>query len=215
VRELEIKNGIERKKLMQTIYGYLGTLQVQSMIIQEPDPDSTGADVTRSIIKLKGQRVNSIQLVKAKSFSCSSGEALRFQYRIQLAKELPRDLLSGLKTRVAPIKEGKILGLFGGKIVGVRWIGQRLADMLNRDPEISKTLLRCMQTWDVMEIEIEASSKEVLISGPWFTNPNTIISLYAPGKEYEEQNCVFGYKTIDRIARLIQESLLGEYITVK
>jgi hypothetical protein len=59
-----------------------------------------------------------------------------------------------------------------------------------------------------MEITTAAiSSSEVVIFGPWFTNPNTIISLYSPDRSYEEQNCVFGYPTIDKIARLIQETL--------
>jgi len=216
VGELEIKNASERKKLMQAISRYLETLHIQSLIIQEPDLDSSEAALTTSGIKLKEQKISSIQLIKARSLACASGEALRFQFKIQLEKELPRELLSGLKTRLESIKEGKFLGLFGGKVVGVRWAGQGLADVLNRDQQISQTLLRCMQIWDEMELEIEASTaKEILIRGPWFTNPKTIISLYAPGKDYEEQNCVFGYKTADRIAGLIQEFINREIVSVK
>lgn len=214
--ELEIKNASERKKLMQAISRYLETLHIQSLIIHEPDIDSSEAALAISGIQLKEQRISSIQLIKAKSFACTSGEALRFQYKIQLEKELPDGLLSRLKARMEPIKEGKFLGLFGGKVVGMRWAGQGLAETLNQDQGISQTVLRCMQIWDEMELEIEASAaREILIRGPWFTNPNTIISLYAPGKDYEEQNCVFGYKTVDRIASLIQEFINREFTSVE
>jgi hypothetical protein len=210
VRELETKNAGGRKKLMQAIARYLETLNVRAGVTLEPDLDSTGAALTESVIKLQEQRISSIRLIRKQSGGCASGEALRFQFKIQLSKALDGDVLSGLKARVEPIKEGKILGFFGGKITGVKWVGRKLADRLNQDPEISKSLLRCMQIWDEMELETAASSdSEISILGPWFTNPDTIISLYSPGRSYEEQNCVFGYKTADRIAGIIQKIVNG------
>ncbi len=211
VRELEARNAIDRKNLMQAIFPYLGRLDVKAKLIQEPAFDSTGIAIMEPAIQLKDQRIDSIRVIRAGGSGCGdTGEALRFQYKLQLEKELPTEFLPKLKARTKTIKAGKVLGLFGGKIVGIKWTGQELADILNRDQEISEILLRCAQIWGEMELEIDAVSlSEIYISGPWFVNPKTIIALYSPGKSYEEQNCVFGYKTIDRISGLIQEKVLN------
>lgn len=211
VRELEARNASDRKNLMQTIFHYLSQSGVQGRLIQEPALDSFGVAVMEPAIQLREQNIDTIHLIRTGSSSCGSdGEALRFQYKLHLGKELSAELVPGLKARTKTIKQGKVLGLFGGKIVGVNWIGQKLADILNQDAEISEVLLRCAQLWGDMEMNIDAvSSTEIYISGPWFVNPKTIIALYSPGRSYEEQNCVFGYRTIDRIARLIRERALN------
>jgi hypothetical protein len=205
VRELEAKNAGDRKKLMQAIFRYLGQLEVKARLIQEPAVDSSGVSVVESIIELRDQKLDSIRLVSA-----DSGGALRFQFSIKLEKELQKDSVQKLEARTKTIKTGKVLGLFGGKAVDVKWVGQGLADSLNQDHEISQMLLRCTQLLGDMDYFISAASlSEVRISCPWFTNPNTIIALYAPGKIYEEQNCILGYETIDRIAQIIQGKVLN------
>ena len=211
VRELESRNNAGRNKLIQTISSYLDWSGVKAVVIQKPAIDSFGITVTESVIQLKEQRIESINLFKITSAGCGeSGEALRFQYKLLLGKEVPREILPKLKAQTKTIKMGKVLGLFGGKVTEVKWTGQELAETLNRDPEISKVLLKCTQIWGEMEITTAViSSSEVFIYGPWFTNPSTIISLYSPDRSYEEQNCVFSYPTIDKIARRIQEMLLN------
>jgi hypothetical protein len=206
VRELEAKNAVNRKKLMQTIFGYLGRLDVKASLVQEPSLDSVGVSVLEAAIRLKDRSIDSIHLARKVSPGCgASGEVLRFQYKLRPDRELPRETLSGLKVRTKVVKTGKVLGLFGGKIESVKWTGGQLADILNQDSQLSESLLRCAQIWG-MELEIEApSSSEVMISGPWFSNPQTIVSLYSPGREYEEQNCVFGYKTVEKIANIVRE----------
>ncbi len=194
---------------MLAISQYLGRSGVKAGLIQEPALDSFGVSVTESAIQLKEENIDTIRLVRTSSGSCSSGEALRFQYKLRLENDLPADLVPKLKARTKTIKVGKVLGLFGGKIVDVKWTGQELADLLNQDTEVSQVLLRCMQILEEMDLNIEAaSSSEIYISGPWFINPSTIIALYSPGKALEEQNCIFSYKTIDRIAKHIQDLAL-------
>ncbi len=210
VRELETRHAVERKKLMQVISNYLSQSGVKAVLTQEPALDSFGLSVTEPAIQLKEQTVDSIRLIRVGRSSCGeTGDVLRFQYKVKLEKELSPESSQRLKARTKTIKEGKVLGLFGGTIVGVNWTGQELSNTLNRDPEISEVLLRCTKIWGEMEINIEASRSEFYISGPCFVNPNTIMSLYSPEKSYEEQNCVFGYKTIDRIAKLIRETALS------
>lgn len=211
MRELEVKSAADRKKLMQAIFHYLGRLGVKANLIQEPVFDSLGVTIMESVIQLKEQRIDSLRLIREGNLGCGSkGDVLRFQYNLRLDKELKTESIPELKARTKTVKEGKVLGLFGGKIVDVKWAGQELADILNQDTEISKVLLHCTQIWGEMELNIDAVSlSEICISGPWFVNPNTIIALYSPGKSYEEQSCVFGYKTIDRIAEIIQDRVLN------
>ena len=211
VRELEARNTAGRNKLIQTISNYLDRSGVKAVVIHKPALDSFGLTITESVIQLKEQRIESINLFKMDSAGCGdSGEALRFQYKLRLEKEVPGETQPKLKAQTKTIKVGKVLGLFGGKVTDVKWTGQELADTLNKDPEISQVLLKCTKIWGEMEISTAAiSSSEVVIYGPWFTNPDTIMSLYSPDRSYEEQNCVFGYPTIDKIARRIQETLLN------
>jgi hypothetical protein len=211
VRELEARNASERKNLMQVIFQYLKRSDVNTKLIQEPSRDLLGIAIMEPAIQLKDHSIDSIRLVRAGGSGCGdTGEALRFQYKLHLEKEIPEELVSKLKARTKTIKVGKVLGIFGGKITGVKWNGQELADILNQDQAISAVLLQCSQIWGEMEFEIEAVSlSEVYISGPWFVNTKTILALYSSGKSYEEQNCVFGYKTIERVAKLIHEKILN------
>ena len=194
---------------MQTISDYLGRSGVKSAVIHKTAVDSFGEAETEAVIQLQDQRIESIRLFKMPSASCgTTGEALRFQYKLRWEKEIPGEILPRLRAQTKTIKVGKVLGLFGGRLKEVIWTGKDLAEKLNRDPQISQVLLKCTEIWGEMEITTEpVSSSEVLIYGPWFTNPNTITSLYSPGRNYDEQNCVFSYQVIDKIAGRIHEIL--------
>jgi hypothetical protein len=210
VRELETRNAVDRKKLIQTISQYLNNSGVKSRLNQEPDLKSSDINVTDSFIQVEDQAIDSIRLIRRSSLSCGDDrDVLRFQFRIRLDKELPKEVISKLKAETKTVREGKVLKLFGGKVSGVKWIGQELAETLNRHSEISEALFRCTRSWGDMGLDIRAVSfTEISISGPWFTNPRTIIALYSSGKSQEEQDCVLGYKTIDMIARIIRGQFL-------
>jgi hypothetical protein len=209
VRELESKNANQRKRLMQAIDHYLVQSGYKTSLVQEPDLNSLGESITESAIQMYGQKIDSIRVFRINNAGCSdTGDILRFQYKINLEKSINKEHLSRLRARTKIIKTGKILGIFGGKIANVVWTGNELADILNRDTEISSILLHCAQIWGEMGIEIEAkASTELLISGPCFTNPETIIALYSRDKKYEEQNCVLSLSAVDRIAQHIPESV--------
>jgi len=214
VRELEAKYAVERKKLIQAIAHYLGHAGVQVNLRQEPASGLYGISLAESVLQLKGQRIDSIRLIRSAGSNCADGsELLRFQFEVRLEQEIPAELIPELKVRTRSIKTGKVLGIFGGKITEVKWAGDKLAEILNQDTEICETLLQCSQIWGEMELEITAEApSEVYISGPWFVNPKTIISLYSPDRSYEEQNCVFSYKTADRIGKLVREMVLSKTV---
>ena len=190
---------------MQTIFGYLGRSGIKGRLIQETALDSSGISVLEPAIELKDQGINIIRLVRLHNYS-GSRNILRFQYEISLEKDLSGDLIKKLNARTKARKIGKMLGLFGGKVAGFTWTGQELADVLNRDTEILQGLLSCEQLWGGMVFDIEAiSPSRIHILGPWIGDPGTIIELYSAGRSYEEQKCVFGYQTADKIARHIQK----------
>lgn len=207
MRELEARNTVKRKKLMQAICQYLSQSGVKARLVQESALDLSGIANTETAIQLQEQRIDAIYLTHMSNIGCGeNGEMLRFQYRIKMKKPLPPAIIPGLRARTKTVKTGKVLGLFGGKIAAVKWNGQELADILNRDMEVSDALLNCAQIWGEMEMNISPESlSEINIAGPWFVNPDTIIALYAPGRSYPEQDCVFGYRIADKIAELIHQ----------
>jgi hypothetical protein len=205
VIELQANNSIERNKLMQAVSSYMGQLNVKAALVQEPVGESADMSSGEPVIQLKNQRIDSIRLVQGALSACGdNGEPLRFQYKIVTPKKFSNDFVNRLKARTKTLKTGKTLGLFGGKIVGVKWIGRELADILNQDREISAGLLHCAQIWGEGEFEIQAAgANEVYVASPWFINSKTIIALYSSTRTYDEQECVLGYKIADQIAGLI------------
>ena len=211
VRELETRNAVARKKLMQAVSHHLEKTGIKCRIIQEPDIDSLGISLLEPAIQLEGRRVDSIRLGRVRNSSCGdAGQVLRFQYKLKPEKEIPPEFIPALKARAEIIKEGKVLGLFGGKITGIKWTGQKLADILNRDSQVMDGLLPCAHLWGKLDIEISAvSSSEINIWGPWFANPDAVRDLITEGDNDEEQHCFFGFATAERIAQLIQETVLN------
>jgi hypothetical protein len=99
------------------------------------------------------------------------------------------------------------MNFFGGKVVGIKWIGQKLAEILNENQSIADDLMKCVKSWSYLEFQIETvSSRDVYISGPRFAAVGRIAGLYRSGIKEEIQCCIFGYKTLEKIARLIRNS---------
>ena len=209
VRELEEKNAIERERLMQSLFDYLSQTGIKVELQKEQTTGSMGMPVLEPVIQLKGQNLEKIRFVGADCGGCGvPGNILRFQYEVRLDKGLSVEQMKNVSATTEVIKEGKVMNSFGGKVVGVKWGGQRLAEILNQDQPILDDLVRCVKSWSYLEFRIEAvSSREVLITGPQFTNPGTIAELYRSGMKEEIQCCIFGYKTVEKIAKHIKAGI--------
>lgn len=209
VRELEAKNAIERKQLMQSLFDYLSQAGIKAELQQEPSINLFGMSVLEPVIHLKEQNINRIRLVGMDSGGCGvPGNILRFQYEVSLHKELSAEQMKDMSTTTKVVKEGQVMKLFGGKVVGVKWVGQRLAEILNQDQSITDDLMRCVKSWNYLEIQIEAvSPKDIYITGPQFSNPGTIAELYQSGIKEEIQCCIFGYGILEKIAKHIKSSI--------
>lgn len=213
VRELKEKNAIERKRLMQSLFDYLSQIGIKVELQEEPASKSTiGMSVPEPVIHLKGQDLDRIRLVGANS--CGGGipgSILRFQYEVRLDKDLSAEQMRNVSATTEIIKDGKAMDSFGSQVVGVKWRGQRLAEILNQDQSILDDLVRCAKVWSYLEFKIKAVlSKEVLIMGPQFTNPVMIAALHRAGIKEEIQSGIFGfgyktlYETLEKMARHIK-----------
>ncbi len=207
MRELAISSAAARKKLMQSIFRYLGRLNVKARLVQDPSPDADEIAVFESAIQLQEEILDTIRLVRvATGGGYSAGEVFRFQFTLPLNRELPVERAREFHAQTNMIKTGKFLGLFGGKITGFTWRGGALAAVLNSDAQLVEEISRCTQALGEMDFDIEVKSgREVSISGPYFVNPDTITALYSHAKDLAEQDCVFTYKIADRIAAVVRQ----------
>jgi hypothetical protein len=194
VRELEARNALERKELMRALWEHLNETGVSSEMQSEPAINCLGAEVLEPVIHLKEQNLSKIRLVGIDGGGCGvPGDMLRFQYEVQPGKDLSTDEMKEINTFTRVIKEGKVLSYFGGKVVGIKWVGQKLAEALNQDKAIVDDLMRC--------VKIEAVSPSLVsITGPRFSNPGAIADLYHSENKEEIQCCAFGYAAMEKIA---------------
>lgn len=209
MREVEAKNAIERMKLMQSLFDHLNRAGIKAELQKEPAFNSLGMSVLEPVIQLKEQNLNKIRLVGIDSGGCgAAGNILRFQYEVHLDKELSPQNIKNMSATTKVIKEGKVMNFFGGKVVGVKWVGQTLAETLNQDQSIANDLMRCVKSWSYLDQIKAVSPGDVYIIGPRFTNPGTIAELYKSDIKEEIQFCILGYTTPEKIAKHIKTSSL-------
>lgn len=195
---------------MQALMENLGEKGVKAELNQEAAVNCLGENVQEPVIRLKEQNLDAIRLTGIDSDSCGiPGEILRFQYQVQLTKKLSAEEMQNINSATRTIKEGKILSYWGGKVTGIKWVGQKLADILNQDQAIKDHLMKCIKSWSYLEFQIEAiSPTSVSILGPRFSNPGAIADLYHSENKEEIQCCAFGYDLIESLARHIKAGIV-------
>ena len=212
VIELEAKRAIERQQLFEAMSNYLRNLGIDSILATEPSTDSFGGTINEPVIKLKGQNVDRIYLTSTDYISCGvQGSVSRFIYDIVLEKKLTGKAGKLLEAKTKSIKEKKLVGLFGGLVVSINWVGRDLADLLNHDSYISKVLLDCAKSKGNPEFRVQVKLPFTSqIIGPKFAEPQRIIDLLTFGSKEQFEECVFGFKICDRIAEHVRQ-LVGAW----
>jgi hypothetical protein len=206
VRELEAQSAVERKKLMQTLFDHLKEQGIEISLAEELSTNYLGMAFQESVIRLNKSPLNIIRLVGLDSDGCGvPGNILRFQYELRPSKNLSNELIEKVKAETQLIREGKVMGFLGGKVTGVKWSGQEIADILNRDSAISKAIFDCTKSWAYLEYNIQASADRVDILGPRFTDPERIMQLYLSELKNEVECCLFGFRMVERIAENISD----------
>ena len=182
---------------MKALASYLNGTGIKAAPREEITKDYYRVSLYEPVIELEGQPISKIRLVRADEAStCVSWSILRFQYEIVLSKKISKETKKRIKARTKILKSQKAIGLFGGKVAGVRWVGQDLAEKLNQDSNISELLLKCSRSRGDIELEIEPSSDlKILITAPRFTEPQQMAQMYSLGQIDERIECLFNYTT--------------------
>ena len=211
VRELKAEKAIERQQLLNTITKYIGSLGVDALLVEESSTDNFGGTINELVIRLKGKSIDRIRLNSMDYISCGVLSSVsRFHYEVFLDKKLTRNYTRQIRAKTKSIKEKKTLGLFGGKVIDINWVGQDLAELLNHDSEISKVLLDCTKALGNPEFQIRAKSPSTVeILGPRFVEPQRIMDLLAVGKMGQFEECIFEFNICERIAKHVRELASG------
>jgi hypothetical protein len=188
----------DRVQLLQTALRYLNSSGVEAKLTQVRVFDRSGMGVAEAAISLKGRNINRISLSPLVCSSCSlPGNVLRFHFRVDCPKAVSRKLGAGT------------LAMTVRGAGGLRWTGGPLAEILNRDPEITRSLHACEKSSFEIDFRVEASpSHEINIVGPSFSNPYKFYSLFSensPGKI--DLECGFCFRMAEKIGGRIKQNL--------
>ncbi|MFC1915242.1 hypothetical protein ACFLW4_00890 [Chloroflexota bacterium] len=192
----------ERANQLRAFATYLRGLGVDANLVEK----TREGTVIESAICLKGQSIGKLYLEDYDEYGTGSS-ASRFHFQIALDKVFPRSSGRTIAAKVKTIKENKFLGLFGGKVVGIKWVGGDLAVRLNRDMDLSRTLLECAKYSGSVELQIQAKSPATVeILGPKFVGPLTLLK----EREADLKICdeLFEFQIYERIAKQVR-NLLG------
>lgn len=209
--ELTAKIDKEREQQLQGMLRYLRNIGIEATIVAENRIDSYGRSFTEAVIHLKGQTVDKIRLITAGYSGYDECRTLsRFSYEVILDKPLSGESSKLLTARLEPIKDNKKLGLFGGKVTGVTWVGHDVAGQLNEDTELSRLILASVEGGADTKYEIQQNSPSIIeIMGPAFLEPPPLVrtEILATKEGQENFNRLFGFEIYSRIARHIRDAV--------
>lgn len=207
VRELESKRAIEKKQVIEAAIEYLRSVGTEVVQGKESTTSMLGTNIIEPVIQLVNGDINLVRLISTDYISYRiTGDFSRFQYEVSLNKKLTPALRQHIATVTKLIKGKKMLGLFGGEVIDINWVGRGLARLLNNDSEISRMLLECATSLKNLDFRIQVKSQTtVMILGPSFAERERITNLFKFGLKEPFEECVFGYKICNRIARHIKE----------
>lgn len=206
VIELEKQNAADRKRLMQTLFNHLHQSGLEVELTNESAKNYLDMTFEESVIQIKNKNLNTIRVVGTDEGGCGvPGSIMQFQYEIHLNKTISNELAEKINAETRLVREGKFVGIFGGKVTGVKWAGSRLAEMLNQDSTINEAMLKCTKSWSNLEYKIQASGAEAAILGPRFTDPDRLVRLYDTEMKSDLECCLFGFNIVEDIAKRIKE----------
>ncbi|MFC1912837.1 hypothetical protein ACFLX7_01400 [Chloroflexota bacterium] len=91
----------------------------------------------------------------------------RFYYDVIFDEKLLREVGRTIAAKIKLVKEDKIIGLFGGKLVDIEWVGNDIAEHLNADSNLRQRLIQYAGYFDAGQIQIYAAlPSQVRLSGP-------------------------------------------------
>jgi hypothetical protein len=207
VRELAMENAAGRKKLMASLVKHLAEIGIEAELTSEEVTNYyLGLNFQESVVQVKNKNLNVIKLTGDSRDGCGvSGTILRFLYEVQFEKPLSKEILAKIQAKSSLVKEGKVAGMWGGKVVGIKWEGKELAERLNQDSDLSESMLKCSKSWSYLDYEIQVGPSLVEILSPRFVIPEKVIDLFETELKNDDKCCLFGFQIVDKIARHIRD----------
>ncbi len=207
VLELQEKAQREREEQLKAMVGYLRGSAVDARLVEETVAEGFGSNAEETVIRVHGKNISRIRLVT--EVPGATQRVSHFRYEIFPPEALPGGAKRALKAKLKPVKADKVLHLFGGRTVAVRWAGGDIVERLNADRELSRLLVALTNQGEDARIEVRANSPAAIeIRGPGFIQPPSWLSAGATAEnDREKMNKIFGFEIYDRIARHVNDML--------
>jgi hypothetical protein len=171
--------GVAKEDFLLAIIEHLRRKGVDAQLLSEKRQLPLGLSTTETGIRLIGQEIDSIWADELGSSYGKSG--FRCQFRVLLDKPVSKELRHAVHAQNKFTRQGKFLGLFGGQIVGVKWVSGSLADSLAGDTAISRMLAELGDVCGAHHVNVTHSDAQgesvVMIEGPrlpYFTVPQDL-----------------------------------------
>ncbi len=144
------EEGVE--SLEDCVVTCLRHIGVESEVVETPKP---GFWITKkppkTMVRLTGKNVDEIRLQKGRGSQNYSPAEI--QLWVLLDKPLAREAKKEAKAKSKAIRQNKKLGIWGGKLIDVEWVGSRIADYLNQDMELRMKLVDAKEGFDHIKIK--------------------------------------------------------------
>lgn len=133
---------------------------VEGEVVETPKP---GFWITKkppkTMVRLTGKNVDEIRLQKGQGAPPITRDfPAEIQLWVLFDKPLSREAKREVKAKSKVIKQNKKLGLFGGKLTDVKWVGNRIVDYLNQDMELRTKLIAAKEGFKHIKIRPEGKS---------------------------------------------------------
>ena len=149
----------------------------------------------RRAVQLTGQNVDEIRIEHGSSDPRGGDHPAKIHLLVILDKSPARKAKKEVKANYKAIKQNKKLGLFGGKVTDIKWVGNRIADSLNQDMELRTKLVTAKEGFEHIKIKPAGKSAvdiEIVL-------PPTSVGLAELG------NMTRHFSSYDRIAKHVRE----------
>ncbi len=139
-------------ELVEAVAQHLRSEGVRCRMVIERQKGLLGTPRSRAVILLAGEEVSRIELTRHAAFGCHWFDC---RFGIFLDGPLADESSEAVKARTQVVREGKFLGVLGGEIAGVTWVGGRITKPLGQEAGLSQVFVDLARQCRVEKILLE------------------------------------------------------------